>query len=82
MKSLEMDQKSLLASSYHDESCRGVEEDPSDSPRTISCSSPCSGRSQVKVDALRRCSLPKIVTVPSATGKMKFEHVSLWDSFP
>ena len=33
---------------------------------------PRSGRSRVKVDALRRCPLPKILTVPSATGNMKF----------
>ena len=40
----EMDQKSLLASpSYHDESRREVEEDPSDSPRRLSYSSPVSG---------------------------------------
>ena len=46
MKSHEIDQKSPLASpSYHDESCREVEEDPSDSPRRLSCSSPLSGLS-------------------------------------
>ena len=38
----------------------------------ISCSSPRSGRSRVKVDVLRRCSTPKILTVPSATGNVKF----------
>ena len=31
-----------------------------------------SRRSRVKVDVLRRCSLPKILTVPPATGNMKF----------
>ena len=36
---LEIDQKSLLVSpSYRDESSRRVEEDPSDSPRRLSCS--------------------------------------------
>ena len=50
-KSLEIDQKAPLASpSYHDESCRGVEEDTSDSPRRLSCSSPLPRLSRVKVD--------------------------------
>ena len=55
MKSPETDQKSLLASpSYHDESCPGVEEDPSDSPRRLSFSPPLSELSRVQVDVLRR----------------------------
>ena len=46
--------------------------DSSDFPWRISCSSPCCWRFRVTVDVLRRCSLPKIWTVPSATGHMKF----------
>ena len=38
----------------------------------MSCSSLRSGRSQVKVDVLRRCSLPKILTAPSATESVQF----------
>ena len=41
-------------------------------PSRFSDSSPRSGRSQVKVGVLRCRSHPKILTVPSATGKMKF----------
>ena len=67
------DQKSPLVSpSYHDESCRGVHEDPSDSPRRFSCSSPLSGLSRIKVDVLGSCSPPESLTVPSATGNMNF----------
>ena len=73
MKSPEIDPKSPLASpSYHDESSRRVEEDPSDSPRRFSCSCPRSGLSRTKVDVIRRRFHPKICTVPSATGSMNF----------
>ena len=44
----------------------------SELPSNISGSSPRSGWFRVKVVVLRRCSPPKILTVPSATGKMKF----------
>ena len=74
IKSPVKDQKSFLAfaSSSVESSCRGVgEENPSDSPRRTSCSSPRSGRHLVKVCVLRRHSLPKICTVPSATGNIK-----------
>ena len=49
-----MDKKSFLASPSHlDESLCGVEEDPSDSPWRVPCSSPRSGRSRIKVGVLR-----------------------------
>ena len=67
--------KSLLASSSSrvESSWSLVGEcNSSDLPWRISCSSPRSGRSRVKVDVLRRCSHPKILTVPSATGNVKF----------
>ena len=64
----QIDQKSPLASpSYHDESCREVEEDPSDSPRRLSSSSPVSGLCRIKVDVLRSRS-PESLTVPSSIG--------------
>ena len=44
----------------------------SDFPWSLSCSSPLSRLSRIKEDVLRRCSPPKISTVPSATGKMNF----------
>ena len=73
----EMDQKSFLASpSYHDESRSGVEEDPSDSPWRLLCSSPRSGRSRIKVDVLRTWSPPESFTFPSATGRMIFHHIA------
>ena len=50
---------------------RGVEEDPSDSPRRISCSYPLSGLSRIKVDVLRSWSPPEFLTDPSATGNTK-----------
>ena len=72
MKSPEMVQKIFLASpSYHDASCREVEEDPSHSPQRFSCSSPLSGPSRKEVDVLRCRSTPEILTVPSATGNMR-----------
>ena len=75
MKSPETDEKSYLASpSYHDESCCGVEEDPSDSPRRFPCSSPRSGLSWIRVDVLRSRSSPEILTVPSATGNPIFSN--------
>ena len=77
MKSFVIHQKSFLASasSRVESSWCGVgEETPSDSPRKLSCSSPHSGRSRFKVDVLRRCSPPQTLTVPSATGNMKFPH--------
>ena len=49
----------LLSPSYHDESWRGVEEDPSDSPRRFPCSFPRSGRSRIEVDVLRTWSPPE-----------------------
>ena len=64
-------QTSLSASSSSrvESSWSGVgESNSSDFPWRISCSSPRSGRSRSKVDVLRRCSFPKILTVPSATG--------------
>ena len=66
-----MDQKSFPASlSYHDESWSGVQEDPSDSPWRVPCSSPRSGRSRInKVDVLTSWSPPGNFTVPSAIGK-------------
>ena len=76
MKSPEIDQKSFLASpSYSVESCREVEEDPSDSPRRLFCSSPRSGLSRIKVDVLRYRSPPDNSTVPSAVGNMKISPV-------
>ena len=64
-----MDQKSFLASpSYHDESWRGVEQDPSDSLWRFPCSSPRSGRSRNKVDVLRTWSPRESFTVPSTIG--------------
>ena len=75
MKSPVIDQKPFLApaSSHVESACCGDEEEsPPDSPRRISCSSPRSRQSRVKVDVLRRCSLPKTLTVPSATGNLKF----------
>ena len=74
MNSPVMDQKSFSASasSRVESSCSEVGEcNSSDSPRRTSCSSPRSGHSRVKVDVLGHCSLPKILTVPSATGNMK-----------
>ena len=74
MKFPVMDQKSFLASalsSVESSRCGVGEDNPSDSPWRISCSSRRSGRSLVKVGVLRRCELPKILTVPSATGNMK-----------
>ena len=72
-KSPEIDRKSFLASpSYHDESRSEVEEDPSDSPRRLSCSSPRSGLSRIKVDVLRSWSPPESLTVPSAIGTLNF----------
>ena len=47
------------------------EESSSDSPGRISCSSPRSGRSRIKVDVLRLRSPPEILIDPSSTGKMK-----------
>ena len=43
-----------------------------DFPRRLSCYSPLSGVSRIRVDVLGRCSLPKIIIVPSATVNMKF----------
>ena len=42
----------FASSPYHDESCREVEEDPSDSPGRFP-SSPRAGLSRIKVDVLR-----------------------------
>ena len=67
--------KSLLAfsSSRVESSWSWVGEcNSSEFPWRISCSFPRSGRSWVKVDVLRRCPHPKILTVPSATGFLKF----------
>ena len=73
MKLPVMDQKSFLASpSYHDESRSGAAEDPSDSPWRLSCSSPRSGLSRIKVDVLRTWSPPESFTVPPAIGNMNF----------
>ena len=78
MKSPQIDQKSLLASPLCSvESGRGVEEDPSNSPRRFFCSSPRSGLSRIKVDVLRNRSPPEILTVPSATGNSKI-FTFLW----
>ena len=61
------------ASSRAESSSREVGEcNSSNSPRRFFCSSPRSGRSRFKVVVLRRCAHPKILTVPSATGNMKF----------
>ena len=68
-------QKSLLASSSSrvESTWCGVGEcNSSDFLCRIACSSPGSGQSWVKVDVLRRCSHPKIWTVPSASVNMKF----------
>ena len=62
MKSPVLDQKSFLASasSRVESSWRGFgEESTCDSPRKTSCSSPCSGRSLIKVDGFRRRSPPE-----------------------
>ena len=75
MKSPVIDQKSFLAaaSSRVESACRGFgEESPPDSLRRISCSSPRSGRSRIKVDGLRLRSPPAVLTVPSATGNKFF----------
>ena len=54
----EMDQKSPFASPSHGvESWSGVEEDPSDSPRRLSRSSPRSGRSRIKASRIFDCSI-------------------------
>ena len=67
----EMDQKSFLASpSYNDGSWSRVEED--DSLWRLPCSSPRSGRSQMKVAVLRTWSPPESFTVPSAIGNLNF----------
>ena len=63
MKSPVIDQKSFLASassSVESSWCGVGDEIPSDSPRRISCSSPWSGRSRIKVDVLRSWSPPEI----------------------
>ena len=71
---LEYNVMTINASSSHrvESSWIGVGKCNSSDFPWISCSSPRSGRSRVKVDVLRRCSHPKILTVPSATGNMKF----------
>ena len=73
MKSPVIDQKSFLASAspcVESACCGDGEESPPDSPRRISCSSPRSGRSRIKVDGLRRLSPPGVLTVPPAIGKI------------
>ena len=68
-------QKSFFASSSSRVECSSILDGvyhSSELPRRTSRSSPRSGRSRVNVDVLRRCPLPKILTVPSATWKMKF----------
>ena len=75
MKSPATDQKSCSASassSVESSWCGDGEESPPDSPRRISCSSPRSRRFRIKVDGLRRRSPPGVLTVPSATGNVKF----------
>ena len=74
MKSPVIDQKSFLASAtsrVESACCGDGEESPSISTRRFPCSSPRSGRSRIKVDGFRRRSPPRVLTVPSATGKKK-----------
>ena len=61
----QMCQKSFLASpSYDNESWSGVEEDPSDFPWKLLCSSLLSGRSRVKVDVFGRFFSPNYFDCP------------------
>ena len=76
-------QKSLFASSSRVDSSwsRVGERNSHDFPWRIAFSSPRSGHSRFQVDVLRRCSPPKILTVPSLGKWVEFWCVHLLQFF-